>query len=223
MAIGPFLERLDEFDEVQGYHLNRIVDFINAFTDYSGSFNLVTSTGGSLPSTQFGTLPIKFSSTSPTTNSFVVSIPSKFKHITFKGQARSNIAATSADMWMQFNQDGVANYVWQQLFGNNNAASSTQVIVATATPFIARIAGATADVNMPTSFTIDINNYSGTTFIKQAFGTSQSWESLTAAGEFILNRAVRWNQTSAITSVSFGLSGGSSFITGSTFDGYLWP
>lgn len=40
MAIGPFLERLDIFDDVSGYNLNRLVDFLNSITDYSGSLTL---------------------------------------------------------------------------------------------------------------------------------------------------------------------------------------
>src|ERR1044071_5111766 len=124
---GPFLDRMMQFEMVKGFQLNRIVDFLNGFTSYGGAFYLPTSTGGTPATSNFGTIPLKFDEKTPTgTGTVTFTMPSGFTHATFKGQVRSTVAAATENLDIHFNADTGANYIQQQLFGNNNAAVSSQ-------------------------------------------------------------------------------------------------
>src|SRR5690242_10900292 len=43
--LGPFISRLQQFDEVKGFHLNRIVDALNSVMDLTGTFAFGLSNG----------------------------------------------------------------------------------------------------------------------------------------------------------------------------------
>lgn len=220
---GPFLDRVQQFEIVKGFQLNRIVDFLNSFTSYGGAFYLPTSAGGSTPTSNFGTIPLKFDHQTPSgVATITITPPSGFSHIEIKGQARSTAAATGVQLYIQFNGDTAADYVFQQLLGNNNAASSQQGTVATANPAITDIVGDTATAGIASPFTIEIMNYSGSTYIKEAMGRMQRYDLFAAANEFLALRAVRWNNTAAITSITLGLSSGN-FKAGSLITAYAYP
>lgn len=220
---GPFLDRAQQFEKVKGFQLNRIVDFLNTYTSYGGAFYLPTSASGTVPTSSFGTIPLKFDHQTPSgVATITITPPTGFSHIEIKGQARSSAAATGVQLYIQFNGDTAADYVFQQLLGNNNAASSQQGTVATAQPAITDIVGDTATAGVGSPFTIEIMNYSGTTFIKEAMGRMQRYDLFAAANEFLAIRAVRWNNTAAITSITLGLASGN-FKTGSLITAYAYP
>lgn len=186
------------------------------------ALSIPPSAGGSIAPSSYGSVPLLFDKKTPSSGSTVTfTIPSGFTHLHFRGQVRSSANANNDDLYMQLNGDGGGSYVFQQLYGTANVATSAQGIVATSQPGVARIVAATGLANVGSTFSVDIENYSGTTFIKEVIAYSQDWESTVAAGEFVVVRAFRWNQTVAITSVTFGLTG--TFVAGSVISGYVLP
>jgi hypothetical protein len=142
-------------------------------------------------------------------------LPSGFSLLTIDGQARGDTAAVNTDIVVQVNGDTGTNYVWQQLFGNNNVASSQQNAAATATPPIAGIPAATAGSSAGV-FNFRIPNYGGTTFPKEGICTSQLIESFAVASEFLIVRGWHWTGTSAINNLLLFPAAGN-FVAGSSF------
>ena len=190
---------------------------------YRNAILVPPTAGGSAAPTSYGSLALKFDEQTPTgVATATFNLPSGFKHAHFRGQVRSTTAAANADLYAQFNGDTASSYVFQQMFGNNNAATSSQSASSTAQAAVARVPASTALANAGGTFSVDIENYTGTTFIKEAIGYSTSWEGAGIANEWVLIRSIRWNSTAALTSVVFGLSAGN-YVTGSIISGWVWP
>src|SRR5215472_9485603 len=95
----------------------------------ANSLSVPTASGATLPATSYGTLPLLLAVQTPNgVPTVTFNLPSAFNHATLKGQARADNSGNSSDMYIQFNGDTGFNYVAQQLFGNNNVATSSQAI-----------------------------------------------------------------------------------------------
>lgn len=152
-----------------------------------------------------------------------VLLPAGYSNATLKGQVRSAAAGVADDLYIQFNRDTTANYVWQQIFGNNNVASSAQNnVAATTQPLMARVAGATAPASHASNFQIDIENYSGGVFVHEAISFGTEYDGFGAANQaFIICRGIRWGASTPIFSVTLGLVTGP-YAAGSVIRPYVW-
>jgi hypothetical protein len=186
------------------------------------ALSIPPTAGGVLPTTSYGTVPVKIADLSPSgvSTTGAIAVPSWANHIQIKGQARSDLAAAFTDVGLQFNGDAGSNYSFNQLVGNNNAASSGAFFSGSAAS-LARIPAATGLANSGGTFQIDIFDPAGTTFIHEAHGLSGSWESGVAAGAWTLVRVLHWNVATAIT--TFVLNVGGNFVTGSRIRVYAYP
>jgi hypothetical protein len=189
------------------------------------------------PGSQAGPLPVaSFASATPIgpivalapvfpfgVTSVSIPLPLGFSGVTFKGQCRSTQAAVFDDIFVNYNRDSTANYVWQQLYGNNNVPTSNQNnVAATAQPVIARVSGSTAPAGHAGNWQFEIQNYSGGAFVKEGICTCQEYDGFGANNQaFIIHRGVRWGLMAALTVVTFGLVAGQ-FAAGSVIRPYVW-
>jgi hypothetical protein len=188
------------------------------------------------PGSQAGPLPVaSFASATPigpivalapvfpTDGSIAIPLPLGFSGVTFKGQCRSTQAAVFDDIFVNYNRDSTANYVWQQFYGNNNVPTSNQNnVAATAQPVIARVSAGSAPAGHAGNWHFDIENYSGTAFVKEGISACQEYDGFGANNQaFIIHRGVRWGLSAALTVVTFGLVGGQ-FAPGSVIRPYVW-
>jgi hypothetical protein len=123
--------------------------------------------------------------------------------------AQGNNQNTDYDIYIRFNGDSGSNYSRTQLVGNGSTASSSRSSNNTEIRL-----GPSID-NTPTSlFTLNVMNYSNTTTNKTALIRSGQASGYTVAEVGL------WRNTAAITSISFTLQGGYSYVAGSTFTLY---
>lgn len=139
-------------------------------------------------------------------------IPSGFRHLAIRIQARSDEAATLSTMMLQFNSDTGANYDWTRAtFSQPGAAyadgaADTRIYVGT-------LPGASAAANYAASYLIEIPNYKGTTFYKQCSSRGGYLSSTAGHGFFDQHHSGWWRSTSAITAVKLYIVTGN-FLVG---------
>lgn len=148
------------------------------------------------------------------------SIPQFYRNLELVVTARSNVAATNGDVYMQFNGDTNSNYSREFTAANNNANSAGSTI-GSAQVSIFFIPAASATANLAASWRVCIFNYARTNFIKVAsqYAGSSAW-AINAAGLQVESQIFLWNSTAAITSILLGLTSAGSFVTGSVFSLY---
>lgn len=162
------------------------------------------------------------SAASVTFPNLIGSLPTTFRNLLILYTAKSDTAATFTTMNLFFNGDTGASYVIQQIQGNNNVVTSVQTAAFTASPSIAYINAANGTANVPGVGSIEIPNYSGTTFVKVAQSKYSTTGADSLASEVIGQFGLRWNSTVAITSVKLQPAAGL-FIPGSAFTLYGLP
>ena len=145
------------------------------------------------------------------------SIPSTYTDLKFYISARTNSGAARTDIRWYFNSDtSGSNYSYIRIFGYESgvlsgSASGTYVDAGTA------IDGDGATSNTFSNFELCVPNYAGST-AKSANGDWTAENN--SSGSFILGfNAYLWNQTAAITGITFSASG-ANFVQYSTF--YLY-
>jgi hypothetical protein len=141
------------------------------------------------------------------------SIPTNFRDIEVRYQARSNVNASAEDLSLKINNDGTSgNYT-----GNTYlVASGTTTTVASAAATAAGVVitnttGATSLANHTTNGIVFINNYIETTFYKKI----QNRGGYTTSGTYIQETESAWKSTAAINRLTFSVP--TSFVDGSTF------
>lgn len=147
-----------------------------------------------------------------------------FTHLLLIYQARSGRASGDESMYMQYNGDTAANYTTAVDFAKIADTLFTLVGEATqAHPDFVLMTGDTAPAGWAASGEIFIPNYRGTTWRKQAVGTSVGINTAFTAGVERFRGIHCWNNTAAITSILFGTQSGSNFLAGSRLSlyGYL--
>jgi len=147
------------------------------------------------------------------TNITFSSITGTCKHLTLMIQARTDVAGTIDNLQLQFNGDTAADYDFQSVNGNNATANASNSSGATSLQLCA-VPGSTATrANSAGSCTIDVPNYSGTTFEKSEDARGGADDS-TAANSFVGLKHGSWRSTAAITSIKIFPQAGTNLVTG---------
>jgi hypothetical protein len=142
-------------------------------------------------------------------------IPQTHRHLRIAWRARSDTAGAATSLYMRFNADTTTKYSEQRMQANaatitaTEAASQAQLI-----PGVLTAATSTADI--AASGTIDLPDYSGTTFAKTYNAASQDVRSPAGGSIYLRHAAGIWNSKAAITSVTLYPQAGN-FVAGSSF------
>lgn len=142
------------------------------------------------------------------------SIPSTYKHLQIRWNARIDTNVTTQNLRMQVNADTGSNYAIHWLYGDGSTADVTGSASATFMHILAGTAGASATANIMGVGILDILDYSSTTknkTVKINPGTD-----LNGSGGYVSVCSGLWISTSAITSISLYPPSGN-FTTASTF------
>ncbi len=124
-----------------------------------------------------------------------------YRSLQLRIDARGDAVATFANLQFRFNGDTGANYDQQAQSANGGTVSSSAVFAQTQGS-CGWIAAATAPAGVSSAALIDINNYAGTTFNKEAV-CQGSLKQGTSAGNLFLNTGrIFWRSSAAITSIS---------------------
>jgi len=146
-------------------------------------------------------------------------IPQTYRALMLLIEARTDNASHVDNVVIRFNGDaGAANYIQTELRGNNNSPT------AAFTAANANIVVAEAAQSRASSFgygKVTIPHYARADREKKAFGvTNTMGDGVTANEPYIINRAVQWLSTAAITAIALTPLGGANFVTGSIFTLY---
>jgi hypothetical protein len=142
-------------------------------------------------------------------------LPQTHRHLRIAWRARSDTAGAATSLYMRFNADTTTKYSEQRMQANvatvtaTEAASQAQLI-----PGVLTAATSTADI--AASGTIDLPDYSGTTFAKTYTAASQDVRSPAGGSIYLRHAAGIWNSKAAITSVTLYPQAGN-FVAGSSF------
>lgn len=148
------------------------------------------------------------------------SIPGTYRHLMIVWSGRGDNATNSVGLIMQANGDTAANYD-SELYQFHGSVSGpfVQETLGTATPTIGDMCAASATANFAGGGVIEIENYAGTTFNKQATGRS-AFKTANTTGN--VNHEVEawfWRSTAAINALKLLPSAGN-FAAGSMFQLY---
>jgi hypothetical protein len=158
---------------------------------------------------------------SPASSVTFSSIPSTYRNLRLVISGRCSASQTDDGVYLQFNSDTGANYSRQYLVASVASLSAGQSVSSSSGLAIGDVSCGTALANAAGSSIMDIPNYSGTTFLKTAVGTSGGVSATGGAGGIrVFTFSGFWNSTAAINSILVQLSGGSNFVAGSVFDLY---
>lgn len=139
------------------------------------------------------------------------SIPQTFKHLVIKFQGRSTHAAANVPLYVRFNGDSSAIYDY--------AIEAVAGVVGAAQIYVGDIAASTANAGTAGSYSIDVPNYAGTTFIKHAMWLGGFSASTSGGGQNNYYGWGQWRSTAAITTILLLPSNGS-FVTGTVISLY---
>jgi hypothetical protein len=137
------------------------------------------------------------------------SIPGTYRHLMVVWSGRGDNVSGSVGLIMQANGDTTANYdseLYQ--FHGSSSGPFVQETIGTATPTIGDMAAASATAAFAGGGVIEIENYAGTTFNKQATGRS-AFKTANTTGN--LNHEVEawfWRSTAAINALKLFPSAG---------------
>lgn len=190
----------------------------------------VTSTGGATPNiacptcaTLAGMVPAVPQQVlaSPAASVTFSSIPATFSQLVLIYTASSSTAATTDDVYVQFNGDTATHY------GNANMANAVTTpfgyaTANTATPDIGTIGGASSILKTGGG-RVDIPAYSFTTLPKSGTCQSAAANNATTNSVQTVSCSFIWSGTAAINSIKVALFSGANFITGSVFTVYGIP
>ena len=142
------------------------------------------------------------------------SIPQTFQTLKLVVSARANYAAVNEYVWVRFNNDSGNNYTRRTILGDaTNVASSTATQAGMAT----LVAGTNATANTFGNFEQLIPNYSLSS--NKAVSSDEVSENNATLSYQIL-QALIWQNTSAVTSISFTPVNAPTFVANSTFSLY---
>jgi hypothetical protein len=122
------------------------------------------------------------------------SIPGSYKHLLLIISGKSNTAATTANVEVQFNSDTGNNYTSQRQNRFGVAAGPANSLE------VGSVTASTATANYPSSNDITIYDYTNTTFFKSFSSTGMIWDS----GAVVSTQQVCsgfWKNTAAVTDI----------------------
>lgn len=135
------------------------------------------------------------------------SIPATYRDLLVVVRGRSNVAATTDDVLLQFNADTAANYD-REVFKYVNATLTAAGAVAQTSILVGSISGSTATAGRRGAIEAHILDYRGTTFDKQVI-TEFSFCAGTAAGDQGVGKnGGNWRSTAAVTQTDVFPAGG---------------
>ena len=153
-----------------------------------------------------------------TTISFT-SIPSTYTHLVIVFQGRSNASGLATTGFrMTLNNDTGSNYNGQYV-GGNNASAIAAIQSAAAFGYLGNMPAANATTGYSMSGSIEIPNYAGTTFFKNALFQTTRDENGAGANMVTYRGHIVWKSTSAINRLNLVPQYGD-FIAGSRFTLY---
>ena len=153
-----------------------------------------------------------------TTTTF--NIPGGYTDLMIVAEARSDTAATTANLHGQVNSDTGSNYDGQYTGLSNGGFSSSARSAADTKMLFGVVTAASILSNAPTGVTILVPNYLGTTYHK-TFITNGTLKDASNLVSFVGGLGY-WRSTAAIVSMTLSLSAGS-FVTGSRVRVYGLP
>lgn len=146
------------------------------------------------------------------------SIPPGYKDLILIASGRGTAVSTFIDVNMRLNNDSGANYAFQNTATtgttNNNFGTTAQTAV-----FMGRMPGNTAPSGGAASITIELPQYSQTTFNKDFISSGGTRGSGAASSLYGYRNWGDWASTSAIDQIELSASSGS-FAIGSSFTLY---
>ncbi len=144
-----------------------------------------------------------------------------YKHLRIYFDIRCSGAVQTDNTYMQVNGDTSTAYSTLYSY-QNNISNTTGNQASVAQPAVSFTPCASALAGAPASGTIDISDFTGTTFLKHGRSISNASASAALGASFLQKQDIDWfwNSTAAITSITFGQAGGYNFITGSRFTLY---
>lgn len=154
----------------------------------------------------------------PTGTNVAFSSLGAFTNLQIRYSARGDTVATSTPLLLRFNGDTGANYDRQFLAGAASVASALESLGQTSAE-VSAIAAASASAGMPSTGTIEIYDYRGTTFQKNVIASMNLRRSSASGNVFARVYSVGWLSTAAITSITLTLTAGN-FVAGSKFTLY---
>jgi hypothetical protein len=140
------------------------------------------------------------------------SIPATYTSLKLICFGRSSQTAASEPISIQYNGDTSSHYTVQYVQGTGSTATSAY-IAATTSAAVGNFTAASAPSGSVGSVTIEIPNYSQTTFNKQAVVINFS--TFTGSSAAILTVGHEWSSTAAINAIAFNIAAGD-FVAGST-------
>jgi hypothetical protein len=142
------------------------------------------------------------------------SIPQTYKHLQVRFTSRFTDAFTSSNFSFRVNGDTAANYASHRIT-NQSASISADNLSATSTPYLGFMPGGSTTANTFNSGIIDLLDYTSTVKTKtfKAFIGSESSSRMSIAGGL-------WNNTSAVTSLTFREPSGLTLAIGCRFSLY---
>lgn len=136
-------------------------------------------------------------------------------HLFIFGQVRSTVAAVLDNVLVTFNGDTGANYA-AEAFRMHNTTVLNSAAAAGTSMELALCPGATAAAGAFSSLALWVPNYTSTTKQKAPFGINSSMATTAATTDNWVDEHVGlWSGTAAITRVTFSLTTGPNFATGS--------
>ena len=156
----------------------------------------------------------------------ISSIPNTHTHIELYSLTRTDRAAGSDLIALQFNGDTTAAYDWEQAFGNNgvsdafNAPTGGHVAGPITEIALTSATAATATANSYGSGRWTVLYYTQTTAHKMVVGQGGVFVDDSAAGAVAAHMAGVWRNTAAVTSMTLFPALGSNFKAGSRFELY---
>ena len=144
-----------------------------------------------------------------------------YNHLQLVINARCSGAVAGDFIYLESNADTGMNYQWQYT-GATGVSPAANSSANTAQGDIGLITCASGPANASGTANFTLPDYGGTTFSKQGTGTTGyvTTSTFTGTPQFVGAFYWLWNSTSAITSITVGMNGGSNFVTGSTFTLY---
>jgi hypothetical protein len=203
---------------------------------FTGPISVPSSGGVALPTTSYGSFPVKIDdilvgtdSRYPaataqitflnTSNSGTNLLPTGFRHLEIQWMARGDTASTTTTLGLRFNNDGAANYD-NEFIGGSAAAISASESLGAASLLVGDCTAATATAGFAGGGRIFIPLYGGTVFNKVAMGDYFLGFDNATTDQFSRQRKGKWRTTAtAITRIDL-IPGAGNFIAGSLFS--LW-
>lgn len=142
------------------------------------------------------------------------SIPSTYRDLIVRCEARGTAASTALTPLVRFNGDSGTDYNNAAFFVDNSLTAGGTTSDTAGMLNTGLISGASSPANYPSGFEVTIQNYKGTTFYKKGQFTGSIVTAVSNAGMYTAAGVFWWTNTAAITSMTIGINSGS-YATGS--------